>query len=292
MAESAIRALLAGLIDYAGLFPPAALSMTDAVTNYAAYRDSPDAWALGRFVVPVARLAEFEASAAARRLGAPWPLSVLAQGDDLDVIAAFNARHARHAGRAVIESVEAKAASPADVATLAPIAAVAAVFVEIPVHDDPDAVVAAIARHGLRAKIRTGGVTADAFPPALDVARFLSACARHDVMFKATAGLHHPLRGDFALTYAVDALRGPMFGFLNVFLAAAFMRHGLPMAEAALLLEERDPGAITFSADAVAWCGHVLSAAVLAEDRARFALSFGSCSFREPIDDLSALQLQ
>ena len=130
-------------------------------------------------------------------------------------------------------------------------------------HDDPGALVAAMGVHGLRAKIRTGGVTADAFPSARDVARFLSACARHDVMFKATAGLHHPLRGDFALTCAADAPRGTMFGFLNVFLAAAFMRRG-----------------------------HSLSVGALAEERARFALSFGSCSFREPIDDLLALHLQ
>jgi len=289
MAESAIRALLAGLIDYAGLFPPAALSMGEAVANYAAYRGSPDAWVLGRFVVPVARLVEFETLAASRPSGAPWPLSVLAHGDDCRAIIAFNARHE---GRAVIETVEARAATPAAVTALAPLAAVAAVFVEIPVHDDPDALVATIGAHGLRAKIRTGGVTADAFPSARDVARFLSACARHDVMFKATAGLHHPLRGDFALTYAADAPRGAMFGFLNVFLAAAFMRRGLPVAEAALLLDERDAGAISFSADVAAWRGHSLSVGALAEARARIALSFGSCSFREPIDDLSALPLQ
>lgn len=289
MTEPALRVLLEGLIDYAGLFPPAALPMAEAAANYAAYRDSPDAWALGRFVVPVARLPEFETATSLRPTGAPWPLSVLAQADELDALRAFITRHA---GRAVIASVEAKAASPADVAMLAPLTAVAGVHVEIPVHEDPDALVTAIAAHGLRAKIRTGGVTPDAFPSAHAVARFLAACARHDVMFKATAGLHHPLRGDFALTYAADAPRGTMFGFLNVFLAASFIRRGLPMAEAALLLEERDAGAVQFSADGVQWCGHSLSVTALAEDRARFALSFGSCSFREPIDDLSALNVQ
>jgi hypothetical protein len=79
MTEPALRALLAGLIDYAGLFPPAALSMAEAVANYAGYRGGPDAWALGRFVVPAARLAEFEASAAPCLNGTPWLLSVLAE---------------------------------------------------------------------------------------------------------------------------------------------------------------------------------------------------------------------
>lgn len=288
MTESAVRVLLSGLIDYAGLFPPAALSMTDAVASYATYRASPDAWALGRFVVPVGRLVEFEESVARHLDGAPWPLSVLAQGADLYTIGAFNVRHA---GRVVIESLEAKAANTDEVATLTPLAAVAAVFVEIPVDGDPDALVAAIAAHGLRAKIRTGGVTADAFPSAGDVARFLAACERHDVMFKATAGLHHPLRGDYPLTYAPGAPRGTMFGFLNVFLAASYLRHGLPAADVAQLLDERDAGAVRFTAEGVTWHGHSLSAATLAEHRARFSSSFGSCSFREPVDDLLALHV-
>ncbi len=286
MTEPALRALLRGLIDYAGLFPPAALSMTDAVANFAAYRASPDAWMLARFVVPVARLAEFGEAVAKHPDGAPWRLSALAQSADRDTIAAFNARYA---GRIVIETVEAKAATPDEVMALAPLAREATVFVEIPVHHDPCALLAAIHAHGLRAKIRTGGVTAGAFPTAGDVARFLAECARHKVMFKATAGLHHPLRGDYPLTYAPDAPRGAMFGFLNLFLAAAFARHGLPAADIALLLDERDSGAFRFTAEGMEWRGRSLTTAALAETRAQFAVSFGSCSFREPIDDLSAL---
>lgn len=288
MTDSAIRTLLNGLIDYAGLFPPAALSMTEAVANYAAYRDSPDSWALGRLVMPVGRLVEFEESVARYLNGAPWPLSVLAQGADRDTIGAFSARHA---GRIVIENVEAKAATPSEVAALAPLAKLATVFVEIPVHHDPSVLVAAIRAHGLRAKIRTGGVTADAFPAAGEVAQFLAECARQAVMFKATAGLHHPLRGDYPLTYAPGAPRGAMFGFLNVFLAAAFVRHGLPAADIALLLDERDTGALRIMAEGVEWRGRLLTTAALAETRAHFAVSFGSCSFREPIDDLFALHV-
>ena len=289
MIAPAIRALLAGLIDYAGLFPPAALSMVDAVGNYAMYRASPDAWALARFVVPVARLDEFERATAAVRVdGPPWRLSVLARAGDARAMGAFNARHR---GRMVMDAVETVASTTDDVASLAPLPAVATVFVEIPVRDEPDALVAAIAAQAMRAKIRMGGVTADAFPAEDDVARFLAACARHGVMFKATAGLHHPLRGEYPLTYAAGAARHPMFGYLSVFLAASYTRRGLPVEEVAHLLDERDARAIRFVADGVNWRGHALSAGELAEDRARFGLSFGSCSFREPLDDLSALGL-
>src|SRR5690606_19531676 len=54
----AARVLLSGIVDYAGLFPPAALTMWSAVQNYAAYRSGVDAWALGRFVAPAVRLHE------------------------------------------------------------------------------------------------------------------------------------------------------------------------------------------------------------------------------------------
>lgn len=285
---TAIRTLLAGLIDYAGLFPPAALPMKLAAANYSAYRAGPDAWALGRFVVPTGRLDELGGAADAHLGGEPWRLSVLAEAGDAATIRAFNARHR---GRLLVDAVECKASSTEDIAALAPLADVAAIFVEIPVRDDPDTLVSAIGAHGWRAKIRTGGVTPDAFPSPRDVARFLAACARHDVMFKATAGLHHPLRGEYALTYAADAPRHGMFGFLNVFLAAAHARRGMTADTLVQLLDEHDPRAVAGTADGVTWRGHALGEAALAEDRRRFALSFGSCSFREPLDDLSALGL-
>ena len=288
MTATAVRPLLAGLIDYAGLFPPAALSMADAVANYATYRAGGDAWALGRFVVPVSRLEEFESAAADGASGDPWRLSALAQASDADGIVAFNVRNA---GRAVIDALETKAEAVDDVAGLAPLARIGAVYVEIPVRDDPGPLVRAIGAHGLCAKIRTGGVTPGAFPPPADVARFLAACARHGVAFKATAGLHHPLRGEYPLTYERHAALGTMFGYLNVFVAALFVRHGMSEADAIALLEERDPSAIHLDAAGVRWRNHALDAGVVTGARAQFALSFGSCSFREPIDDLTALPL-
>src|SRR5512133_3744673 len=198
--KASLRALLAERIDYAGLFPPSALPMAEAVANFASYRESADAWALARFVLPVVRLEEFEAVAARHLRGASWRLSVLAQLTDADAIRTFNGRMA---GRAHIDTVE----------------SLAATYVELAVDEGPAPLVAAVAATGLRAKLRMGGVTAASFPLASEVVRFLEACAQHRVMLKATAGLHHPLRGEYALTYDAHSARATMFGFLNVFLA-------------------------------------------------------------------------
>lgn len=288
---NALETLLDDLVDYAGLFPPAALPMDAAVNNYAAYRNSPHRGMLARFVLPVARLDEFVREAS--RLGpdapgAPWQLSVLAGPSDAAVIAAFNRAHG---ARWTIDTIEAKAATPDEIAALASAFSGFTVYVEIPVEEDLSELVQAIARVQLRAKIRTGGLTAEAFPAPQDVLRFLAECVQRQVPFKATAGLHHPLRGEYPLTYAPDAARGTMYGFLNVFLAATLLHSGHEPSVLVGLLEEREASAIHAHADGISWRGLHASAAQVAQARTRFAGSFGSCSFEEPVQDLAALQL-
>lgn len=295
----ALNVLLKGVVDYAGLFPPAGVSMDAAVANYAAYLSGADRWMLGRFIVPVRRLDEFDAAAAGRLpprpADAPWLLSALA-GDDLaaDVraIGEFNGRHAADgAGAAEIDSIELRAASPAEIADAARIVpGWARAFVELPLEPDPDPLIAALATAGLRAKARTGGVTPAAIPPAGHVARFLAACVRHEVPFKATAGLHHPIRAEHALTYEPGAPRAEMHGYLNVFVAAALLRSGGSEADACRVLEERDPAAFTADDGVLAWRGRRIDLGALSATRA-LAVSFGSCSFTEPVDDLAALNL-
>ncbi len=235
--KKSLRVLLEGLIDYAGLFPPAALSMQDAVRNYAPYREGEYAFALGKFVVPEARASEVPSE---------FPLSVLG-------------------------IAEVKATTAEEVAQFS-----GDVYVEIA----DIALLDAIAQRGLRAKIRTGGITVDAFPAIDDVAAFLRACKEKGVAFKATAGLHHPLRCVKPLTYEPNAPTGTMHGFLNVFMAAAL----LPHADA--ILAENDPHAFAFEDDAASWRGHEVSVDELVTMRKTFATSFGSCSFEEPIADL------
>jgi hypothetical protein len=144
---------------------------------------------------------------------------------------------------------------------------------------------------GLRAKVRTGGLTPEAFPTAAQLARFLVRCAAEALPFKATAGLHHPVRAEHRLTYEPDAPRGTMFGFLNVFAAAALARTGADDRELADLLDERAPGAFELAGDSFRWRGHELPASELAAARETFAIAFGSCSVREPANDLHQLGL-
>lgn len=297
-----IRSLLAGAVDYAGLFPPAGLPMPDAARNYAAYRQSGDAWALGRFVLPAARLGELAgvaADVAPPRAGAdpPWRLSALVAGDgasEFVAVATFNDEFGSRgtAWSAVVDSVEGRCDDVDAIAALsAHFPRDLAVFVEIPVADDPARLVEAIAHVGRHAKVRTGGTTAAHFPSAPQVARFLRRCVDAGIAFKATAGLHHPLRAEYPLTYERGSGQGTMFGFLNLFVAAAVARAGAGDADVVAALEERDPDAVVVAEDAIAWRGQRIALADLEATRARFALSFGSCSFDEPLADLRRLGL-
>ncbi len=291
-----LAALLARVVDYAGLFPPAGLPMADAVAGYARYRAGRDAWMLGRFVVPAVRLAEFEAAAGALLPGAggaPWQLSALVGpgvAADARVVAEFNARCA---GRAVVDAVELRASSAAEVRDAA--AALAAglpsgvdAYVEVPLDPDPAPLLAAVAAAGLRAKARTGGLTAAAFPSSASLARFLAVCAAARLPLKATAGLHHPVRAEYRLTYEDGAPRGTMYGFVNVFVAAALARAGASSGTVLGVLEERDPGAFAFDDAGAGWRDARLDLADLRAGR-EHAAAFGSCSFEEPAADLRAL---
>lgn len=291
-ASPVLCALLERLVDYAGLFPPAALSMADAVAEYATQRRSVQSWMLARFVVPVARLDELASEAKALRddRAETWPVSALVSADpagDLQVIRAFNRAHA---GRFAVESVELRAATADAIGwALSQVHEPLERYVEIGIEDDPRPLLQAIRHHDARAKVRTGGVTPDAFPTPFALARFIVTCAELDVPFKATAGLHHPVRGEQRLTYATDAIAAPMFGFLGVFTAAALARDGADEATVMHVLEEENPSAFSFSDDTLRWRNRALDARQVRAARHEFALSFGSCSFREPVDDLNRM---
>ena len=296
---SAIETLLRASIDYAGLFPPAALDMDTAVANFAQYRVSPAAWALGRFIVPVSRLSEFEA-AAQRHLAAtsarPWPLGALAGLDpksDLEHLRRFNHRHAT-SGAPVFtaDTFEVKASSNSAIEEImrrAP--AGLQTYIEIPIDRNPGDLITTIGRLGGRAKVRTGGVTPEAFPPTADLIRFIRGCIEAGVPFKATAGLHHPLRAEYRLTYAPESPRATMFGFLNVLLASAFLRAGMDEVDAARVLEEGSPEAFRVDDGGIRWRNYRLDLESLSEARRVGMISFGSCSFTEPVADLQSLHL-
>lgn len=290
------NALVRGLIDYAGLFPPAALDMADAVQRYADYQHRTDRWALARLVVPVSRLAEFETAYAALRSngrsGARFPIAALAGNDltaDTAAITAFNQRHTGQDSPRV-ESIELRVATVGDIEAAGErLGRDLEVYCELPLAADLPSLVAATKRIGARAKIRMGGVKPVDFPAPEQVLVFLTACAAERLPCKATAGLHHPVRGPAPLTYEPGSSRATMYGYINLVLAAAVMWHHRPENEAYELLRLPDRDTLQISDQGIEWSGIRLSAAEIDTTRRHFMLAIGSCSFTEPMDELVPL---
>jgi hypothetical protein len=142
----------------------------------------------------------------------------------------------------------------------------------------------------LRAKIRTGGVTRDDFPATRDIIRFVRTCQAANVPFKATAGLHHPIRCFKPLTYAPDAPQGTMHGFLNMVLMTGFARESFRVSLLEEIMEEEFEEVFEFHDASVSWRGsHILTLGQIDRLRVRGMHSFGSCSFDEPVADLQAM---
>jgi hypothetical protein len=236
MTES-LRRLLEHLIDYAGLYPPASLSLPHVLDNYSQYLESPENWMLNRLVLPVANLDEVTP-------GENWKVTLLVDEEPGPL-------------PRQVESLETRLARGLSLPT----------YCESP----PEQIVGAFA------KVRTGGLTPESVPSGEYLADFLCDTAARRMPFKATAGLHHPIRS------------AAMHGFINVFAAAAFAWQGEPRALVARVLNEQDAGAFQFGEEALAWRGKTLAAAEIAAARRDFAHSFGSCSFEEPVEDLRGL---
>ncbi|MBL8889145.1 MAG: hypothetical protein JNL67_04155 [Planctomycetaceae bacterium] len=295
--------LLRGLIDYAGFFPPASLSISRALENYSEYQESDFYWALGHLVLPVGKLSELveqfnEDLFEPLRISVVMPPASDMAGFQagLEAIRDFNAEHEFYG---VIDVVECKVDTPAEL-----VAAQAACqndhlvgFWELPLNDNLNQLVEALAeikratgRRGNHAKIRTGSVVPGAIPNISSVAKFISLCAQHRVGFKATAGLHHPVRASHPLTYAADAPCDVMHGFLNMFLAATAGYCGMTCVDtlSQILLTEHSQE-FQVEPNGIRWRDQFWTLDQISESRFNFGLSFGSCSFTEPIHDLIAL---
>jgi hypothetical protein len=323
--RASLRALLAGIIDYAGLFPPAGLPLEQAVRNYARYRQEPESWMLGRFVCPAARLAELapllEEFAPSE---SPFPLSILGKGgnttreflggllDDLEAILSFRNTYG---DRAAIEAYEVRlprellAFDNADDlravvhGTGGSLAqdgwlSVASCFEVSPdpdLRDRPDLLeqlaylICALVedRHRMKGfKLRCGGLEARAFPTPGEVACAIAMCRATCVPMKFTAGLHHPLRHFDAV------LRTHVHGFLNVF-GAGVLAHARRLSHEQIqtIIEGEDPGDFRFDDNGFRWKEWHATTEEIEIARQQTVISFGSCSFDDPRADLRALGL-
>lgn len=256
--------LLEGLIDYAGVFPPASLSLADARAEYEATLAGDHGWVVGPMLVlasalddpALAGMDEARLGAVADRVPAR-PVSQVERRVEADTASAAVSELQGTAPVIYLESTD-----PADLAFLEPIATARAVGVDV------------------RAKIRTGGATADAFPSPAQVAAFIGACVAKRLPFKATAGLHHPMRTASAVDGATE------HGFLNVLAATRCALAGDVEATVAAL-ETGDPADIDSATATYRGVGADLD---VAEVRSTFR-SIGSCSVEEPTGYLVDLGL-
>jgi hypothetical protein len=301
--HASLRALLSGLTDYAGLFPPAKLPFPEALANYLRYREGEDAWMLGRFICPAARLAELPD-------GVTLTCSALGRGGDTveAVLAGLEADLAdlaacrqRHAGRVVVDVLEVKlppaalADEPAMKAVLGPIerwlgSAGLTLFLEPPIDNTQNLAAFAFAiifhdRGGLIGlKLRAGGMESAAFPSCEQVAEVLALVIQQALPFKATAGLHHPFpRFD-------ESVKARQHGFINLFVAGVLGQVcGLRKETLRGILEDEDTTHFVFDDAGLRWCSLHATTEEITAVRQASMISFGSCSFDEPRDDLCAL---
>ena len=299
----AVQALFGGLIDYAGLFPPAELAMQDAAEEYATVRSGAHAWMAGRFLVPASRAFEL-AQVLEGATTQPYALSAVVDAGAgaaawLSAVQARLATLADLRGQAQTVRLEMlEAAVPAPVAardTFDPVIGQfgmaahsaglrdLAIYLELPRtaawNDLLPGAMAALKRTGFGAKIRCGGVVQAAFPSSAEVAAFVLAATQEGVAFKATAGLHHPVR-------CADPAGFVMHGFLNLLAAVLLAQAGGTQRQLTSALDEEYPGAFTLDAQAFAYRGHRFDVDAIRRARSRGLVSYGSCSFEEPIEDL------
>ena len=325
MTES-LRQFMAGIIDYAGLFPPAKLPLKESIHNYSAYRQNDDSWMLSRFILPVSLFHEAGNFSDLFTPDNPFSFSVLPQ--KADSIDEFNNAIATaisscmdfcntHPGAVTTEMMEVKlpeeAVASQDQKLLKGLMDETAdklqgsslppqrIFYEghfgANWRDDNESVLAALKEHnrdfaGIKNyefaayKIRCGGITADLFPSVEQIAFILNSTHQHNVALKATAGLHHPVR------HYAEEVGTTMHGFFNVF-GGAMLAGANDFSTDTLveILNEEDTGAFHFTSDAFTWKDYSVSTEEIKHLRQNALLSYGSCSFDEPREDLSALGL-
>lgn len=297
MLNSSQLSFMKNLIDYAGIYPPASLSLEQAILHYSAYLSDEDAWMLGRFILPASRLSELEPFlpffSPQKQLGC----TVLGTRSDsqescleglkadLKQVKAFRERYGEAVNIDVLElpfpaisigrEFLGKMAEGTKQAGLE-------LFCEITIPYSHEwlqtmSMMASCSIAGL--KLRMGGITADAFPSLEQVATVLHACRERKLAMKFTAGLHHPIRKQ-------------MHGFLNVF-AAGMLAHvyHLDVLDIVEVLADEEVDHFSFTEEGLAWKDKIIPVSEITKLRTAFFRSFGSCSFTEPREDLRVLKL-
>lgn len=313
--NSSVKTLLNGLFDYAGLFPPASLSLSDALDEYLAHRREADDWMLGPFVMTSGHWESLMHLSDRLSADAPLPIQLLPpSATDMaggaraleEALEEASAYADRMNGNVFIAGFEWKLPGDALLEASTAVASITraeSIFNASRFRDRPrfleitrdEAFLRQLPLYFLalgaqqnprqvRAKIRCGGMSPSDFPSTGELAAFLHAALRTGHPFKATAGLHHPVR------HFNDDQQVTMHGFLNVFFATTIGRcEGLDAEGMEAILSDQDPSHFVFTDSGIEWNGLKASTTEFIRDRRQLALSIGSCSFDEPRMDLRKL---
>ncbi|MFI9273010.1 hypothetical protein ACIGXM_20115 [Kitasatospora sp. NPDC052896] len=273
---SAVPPLFTGLCDDAAIFPPGELPLPQAVPAHRTHRTAWYAGLVGPFLCGAGALgALLELVDEPLAIGVIVPAGSTGLAPALETVATeprlrvAGAEVAADPGMAPAEGARRVVAA---FERLLPAGACGAV--EIPRGPDLPAALDVLAGTPYRAKFRTGGTAAGAFPTEPELAAFVTGCVERGLPFKCTAGLHHAVR------HTDPATGFEHHGFLNVLLAThAALTGGDPRA----LLAERDGKELASAASE-------LTVPQISAVRAAFT-AFGTCSVVEPLDDLIALGL-
>lgn len=310
------------LIDYAGLFPPARLSLAQAFHNFLFYQKGSYSWILSNFICPAEKLNELTAlikhivDSNTKKI----PISVLGFTEDdlrefsekntacLETIREFEEIHTADVSVKAFEVrlpgklfLEKGTGTMLDVIDNINYSLQDKLKKEIPCYFEPTIIsdfnycitklAEAIAVHNMKGfkcglKLRTGGTEASAFPSVHEAAITILTCLKQTIPMKCTAGLHHPVR------HYNEAVKTKMHGFLNVFGAGILAyRHKLEVDEIKEILDDEYSYNFDFTLDGFVWNGLTATDENIKEAREKLMHSFGSCSFDEPIDDLRTIEL-
>lgn len=314
-----LRYFLDKIIDYAGLFPPASLDLKSALYNYLDYKvNSPYMWMLAKFICPASKLEDLDDLIQNEKITFSHQISFSVLGSSSvhtsefldsisrDVILISDFKN-RYSGDVNIEAFEVRL--PNDIFSiggdnvLLDMIKLASeklgkinrksmpIFLEAMPNENLPLIAETVSKFnnsGGKAgyKLRTGGVEASAFPLPEKIAYAIMTCKDFEVPMKCTAGLHHPIR------HYNESVKANMYGFINVFGAGILhCCHNLDSKVIMEILSDEDHNNFKFTDSSFSWKNLIVLVSKVEEVRKHFMLSFGSCSFEEPVDDLKKLGL-
>jgi hypothetical protein len=291
--KASLRNFMTGLIDYAGLFPPAGLDIDTAVRNYAGYLTSENGWMLGRFIIPASQLHRVVLHPGLR---CSVIVSPAVSQEELDRLGAFKGcvemvevrlpdiagSQEQCADRLLQIKSRLRQAGLQDVQLFIEGGNVEDVALPISTFNNRHSGGKVIRNAGY--KLRCGGLGKQDFPSPAKVAEVITVCREHDIPIKFTAGMHHPLRN-----YSAD-IEVMQHGFINIF-GAALLCWGcdLPTGEIVECLRDETAHHFHLTEEGFSWKNRTISMSEIKRLRQGKVISFGSCSFTEPIEGLCSL---